>query len=192
MNRKRGRLIIMSGPSGTGKSTLQKKLLERDPNIMFSVSVTTRAPRPGERDGVNYYFVSREDYDRMVYQGELLEHAEYVGNGYGTPVAQIDAALAQGRDVLLDIEVQGAQQVMQKRPDALKIFILPPSVEEMEKRLRGRGTNDEDSIHLRVDRAMEELKMQNIYDYRVVNDDVDRAVSEIEQILKSEKGREAL
>lgn len=186
-----GKLIIMSGPSGTGKSTLQRRLMERDPNIQFSVSVTTRAPRPGEVDGVNYYFISRGEYDRMVEQNELLEHAEYVGNGYGTPAAPIDAALQQGRDVLLDIEVQGAVQVMERRPDALKIFILPPSVEEMERRLRGRGTNDEASISQRTARAQEELKLQHIYDYRVVNDDVDRAVAEIEMILKKVKGCES-
>ena len=188
----KGKLIIMSGPSGTGKSTLQKRLLEQMPNLYFSVSVTTRAPRPGEKDGVNYFFISREKYDQMVQEGALLEYAEYVGNGYGTPTDRVEQALEQGRDVLLDIEVQGALQVMKKCPDALKIFILPPSVEEMEKRLRGRGTNDENSIHLRLSRAMEEMKMQNLYDYCVVNDDVDRAVEEIKQILNAEKGSDAI
>ena len=176
--RKRGTLIVLSGPSGVGKSTVIAQLLASREDIYFSVSFTTRAPRPGERDGVNYCFVDRTEFERMIAAGELLEYAEYVGNYYGTSLKVIRDKLDAGIDVLLDIEVQGAVTVKEKCPEAILIFILPPSVEILEQRLHDRNTDGAETVGKRLRRAREELALAGNYDYLVVNDSVAAAVRE--------------
>ena len=183
MTTERGILLVVSGPSGVGKSTVIHKLMDLRGNMEFSVSATTRAPRPGEMDGREYFFVSLEQFKAMVRQGELLEHAEFVGNCYGTPKSQVLRRLEDGITVVLDIEVQGAAQVKALMPEALTVFIAPPSLEILEQRLRGRGTETEETIASRLKRAEEELKLAYTYDYTVVNDDADRAARELGEIL---------
>ena len=166
----KGVLIIVSAPSGCGKSTvLQCQMKQRD-KLRFSVSATTRAPRAGEVDGREYFFVSREKFAEMVEQGEFLEHAEYVGNCYGTPKAAVDATLAEGYDVYLDIDVQGAMQIKAQRPETLMIFLMPPSLEELERRLVARGTDSAEVIRGRLEQAQEEIRLREQFDYTVVND----------------------
>ncbi len=183
IRKKRGNLIVLSGPSGVGKSTVIAQLLSERENIHFSVSFTTRAPRVGEEDGVNYNFVDRAEFERMIADDELLEYAQYVGNYYGTSLKVIQDKLEQGVDVLLDIEVQGAAKVKAKCPEAAMIFIVPPSFEELSRRLRGRNTDNEDVINGRLMRAREEYKQIPNYDYLVVNDKVPEAVAELEAII---------
>jgi guanylate kinase len=174
---------VIAGPSGAGKSTIVRGLLHLRP-FRFSVSATTRAPRPGEIDGVHYRFVDVADFRRMVDDGELLEWAEYGANLYGTPLAPVLEVLDQGDDILLEIEVNGAQQVREIHPDATMIFIRPPSLDELERRLRARGDTDEDAISRRLDIAADELAVADeLFDHVVVNDDVDRAMTEVLGIL---------
>ena len=183
MKKEKGQLIVLSGPSGVGKSTVIAELLGQRDNIYFSVSYTTRQPRVGEQDGVNYNFVERPEFERMIAADELLEYAEYVNNYYGTSLKAIQERLDAGVDVLLDIEVQGAAKVRTRCPDALFIFIIPPSFEELSRRLHRRNTDSEDVIAGRLEKAKVEFKEIPSYDYLVINDKVSGAVAEIEAIL---------
>lgn len=187
--KKRGSLIVLSGPSGAGKSTVIAQLLSERENIHFSVSYTTRSPRVGEEDGVNYNFVDKTEFERMIAANELLEYAMYVGNYYGTSLKVIRDKLEQGVDVLLDIEVQGAAKVKEKCPDAALIFVIPPSFEELSRRLHGRNTDNDEVIDGRLKQAREEYKQIPNYDYLVVNDKVPEAVKEIEAILLAHECR---
>ena len=181
----RGKLLVLSGPSGVGKSTVIRKVMEHWENMEFSVSATTRAPRPGEVEGKDYFFVSRERFDEMVENGELLEHAEFVGNCYGTPKSQVLERLDNGITVVLDIEVQGAAQIKALMPEAVTVFLAPPSLEALEQRLRGRGTESDETIRSRLETARKELLLAPTYDHTVVNDDADRAAAELEAILRA-------
>ncbi len=188
-NQKQGQLIVLSGPSGVGKSTVIAELFSQRENLFFSVSFTTRAPRMGEQDGVNYNFVSTEQFLAMIERDELLEHAQYVDNYYGTSLKVIEDKLAEGVDVLLDIEVQGAATVRNRCPNALLIFIVPPSFEDLSRRLRKRATDDESVIESRMEKAKIELREVGNYDYLVINDKVSNAVHEIESILTAAECR---
>lgn len=187
--KERGQLIVLSGPSGVGKSTVIAELLGQRDNIHFSVSYTTRGPRVGEQDGVNYNFVDHTEFERMIADNELLEYAQYVGNYYGTSLKVIQDKLAAGIDVLLDIEVQGAAKVRERCPDAIFIFIMPPSFEELSRRLHRRNTDSEEVIAGRLEKAKSEFKEVVHYNYLVINDKVSEAVSEIEAILTAAECR---
>lgn len=181
----RGKLLILSGPSGAGKSTViaeLMKLLGGD-KLCFSVSATTRAPRPGEIEGKDYFFVSREAFDDMAAKDELLEHAEFVGNCYGTPKAPVVEQMERGNTVVLDIEVQGAAQVKKLMPEAVSVFLMPPSLEELEARLRGRGTESEEKILSRLAQARRDMPLADTYDFKVINDVPQRAAEELRGIL---------
>lgn len=182
----KGTLLVLSGSSGVGKSTIIAQVLKQRKELYFSVSCTTRAPRPGEVDGVNYYFISREEFQKRIERGEFLEYAEYVGNYYGTSMTVIREKLEKGVDVLLDIEVQGAAKVRERMPDAASVFIVPPSFEELAQRLRGRGTDSEEKIQKRLETARREAKEIKNYDYIVVNDTVDHAAQEVLAILTAQ------
>lgn len=186
MAKQRGKLIVISGPSGAGKSTVVFKALEGREDICFSVSVTTRKPRPNEVDGKDYFFVDLDQFRDMVANDELLEHAEYVANSYGTPKAYVEKKLNDGMNVLLDIEVQGAKQIKEKMSEAVMVFIIPPSMEELEKRLRGRGTDSERKIEARLIRAREEYEAADFYDYIIVNDDAEKAAEEFSAVITAE------
>ncbi|MCC2683196.1 MAG: guanylate kinase [Paenibacillaceae bacterium] len=185
----RGLLIVLSGPSGVGKGTVCKALREVDYNLVYSVSATTRAPRAGEIDGVNYFFKTKEQFIEMIEQNQLLEWAEYVGNYYGTPRSFVEETLAAGQDVILEIEVQGALKVRQKFAEAVFIFLMPPSLVELQNRIQTRGTDSAESIVRRMSTAIEELRMIEQYDYCVVNDQVEAACARIQAILVAEHCR---
>lgn len=185
MNEK-GKLIVISGPSGAGKSTVVFKAIENRSDVCFSTSVTTRKPRPGEVDGKEYFFVDLDRFREMVENDELLEHAEYVANSYGTPRAYVEEKLESGMNVLLDIEVQGAKQIHEKMPEALMIFIVPPSLGELKKRLENRGTETDRAIEARLIRAKQEYEEADFYDYLIINDDAERAANEFSAIITAE------
>ena len=190
MIKRRGLLIVLSGPSGVGKGTVRKELFSQpNTNYEYSISMTTRLPRVGEVDGVDYFFKNREEFEQLIEEGGLLEHAEFVGNYYGTPLAYVRETLEAGRDVFLEIEVQGAAQIREKAPDALFIFLAPPSLSELELRLIGRGTESEEVIAKRIATAREELEMMSLYDYVVENDEVQNACDKINSIIKAEHCR---
>ncbi|MGT2775724.1 guanylate kinase [Streptococcus hyovaginalis] len=186
----RGLLIVFSGPSGVGKGTVRQEIFSTpDHKFEYSVSMTTRPQRPGEVDGVDYFFRTREEFEELIRQGQMLEYAEYVGNYYGTPLTYVNETLDKGIDVFLEIEVQGAIQVKQKVPDGVFIFLTPPDLEELEGRLIGRGTDSEDVIARRIERAREEIALMREYDYAVVNDEVPLAAERVKRIIEAEHFR---
>lgn len=186
---RRGHLVVIAGPSGTGKGTVVRRLLDTIPDLVLSVSVTTRKPRPAEVDGVDYRFVSDEEFDRLVAEERLLEWAEIVGHRSGTPKAPVEEVLASGRDVVLEIDVQGAGWVRRRSPEAVLIFLQPPSLEELERRLRSRGTETEEKLRVRLARAEVEMGERGNFDHVVVNDDVGRAAAEVAAILGDIRSR---
>ena len=185
-NNKRGILVLYTGSSGVGKGTIMSELLKRDENIRLSVSNTTRAPREGEIDGVHYNFVTKEQFEKLIDEDGYLEYAKYCENYYGTPKKPVEDMLSQGYNVFLEIEVQGGLQIMEKYPDVLSIFILPPSMDVLENRLRGRGTEKEEVIQKRLAEAKNEITFKDKYKYRVVNGELETAVEEILDILHKE------
>ncbi|MDD6175454.1 MAG: guanylate kinase [Firmicutes bacterium] len=187
----KGLLIVFSGPSGSGKGTILHDVLEQNPSVMLSVSATTRSPREGEQDGVNYFFLSKNQFEQLSADGGMLEHACYCGNYYGTPRKPVEEALKNGKDVILEIEVQGALQIKQKFPECVTVFILPPSMEVLESRLRRRQTEDEETIQKRLAKAKEELTFAKQYDYVVVNGELKTAVDDMQAILRAEHCRAA-
>ena len=179
------KLIIITGPSGVGKGTVVKKLLDRDKDIWLSISATTRNPRMGEKDGKNYYFVSNESFKEMIDKEEFLEWAKFSGNYYGTPLSKVNEKIEKGFIVLLEIEVEGAKQIKEKFPEALSIFLLPPSKEELEKRIRKRGTEKEEAIQKRLSRANYEIPFSSKFDFALTNHDIDETVKAVFNIIKS-------
>lgn len=186
---KKGMLVLYTGCSGVGKGTIMGELLKKDKNIRLSVSNTTRKPRQGEIDGVHYNFVTTEQFEELIKQDGYLEYAKYCENYYGTPRKQAEDMLNQGYDVFLEVEIQGGLQIMKKYPDILSIFILPPSVESLERRLRRRATEDEQTIQKRLSVAQKEMSYKDKYKYNVVNGDLDKAVNEVLEILNKEKSK---
>lgn len=178
-----GRLIVLTGPSGVGKGTLMRALLERHPELYYSVSATTRPPRKGEIDGKHYYFMSRSKFEQLVAGGEFLEWAEFAGNYYGTPRESVLSQIRAGQSVILEIELEGARQVRASFPSAKSIFILPPSIEELENRIRGRGQDPEEAIHRRLNRAKQEISAANEFDVQIVNDDFEKALNAVETVM---------
>ncbi len=186
--KRRGLMLVLSSPSGAGKTTISRKLLEREADLMLSVSITTRPKRPKERDGVDYRFIGQADFDRMVQGDELLEHATVFGNAYGTPRASVSQALDQGRDVLFDIDWQGTQQLTEKaRDDLVSVFVLPPSTAELERRLRARAQDPEDVVRARMAKAADEMSHWAEYDYVIVNTDIETSVAEAQKVLHAER-----
>ena len=186
----RGLLIVFSGPSGVGKGTVRQEIFSTpDHKFEYSVSMTTRAQRPGEVDGKDYFFRSREEFEELIRNGQMLEYAEYVGNYYGTPLTYVNETLDKGIDVFLEIEVQGALQVKKKVPDAVFIFLTPPDLNELQERLVGRGTDSEEVIAQRIERAREEIALMSEYDYAIVNDDVPLAAERVKRVIEAEHFR---
>ncbi|WP_315008185.1 guanylate kinase [uncultured Granulicatella sp.] len=184
---KRGLLIVLSGPSGVGKGTVRAAIFSKgEQKFVYSISATTRLPRTGETDGVDYFFKTREEFEQMIQNKQLLEYAEYVGNYYGTPLEYVENTLAKGKDVFLEIDVQGAIQVRDLMPDGVFIFLTPPDLNELESRIVNRGTDSDEVIAKRMKTAREELELMKYYDYSVVNDTVDNAVQKIEAIIQTE------
>ena len=186
----RGLLIVFSGPSGVGKGTVRQEIFSKpDHKFEYSVSMTTRAQRPGEVDGKDYFFRSREEFEELIRNGQMLEYAEYVGNYYGTPLTYVNETLDKGIDVFLEIEVQGALQVKKKVPDAVFIFLTPPDLNELQERLVGRGTDSEEVIAQRIERAREEIALMSEYDYAIVNDEVPLAAERVKRVIEAEHFR---
>lgn len=186
MEKEKGLLLVLSGPSGVGKGTVCKALRQQMPELVYSVSATTRAPREGECEGINYFFKSKDEFKRMIEQDELLEWAEYVGNYYGTPRRFVEETLASGRDVILEIEVQGAMQVKEKFPQGIFLFLAPPDLTELESRIVGRGTESAETIRNRMQMARIEIELMDNYDYVVVNDYIESACDRIRAIITAE------
>ena len=186
----RGLLIVFSGPSGVGKGTVRQEIFSTpDHKFEYSVSMTTRAQRPGEVDGKDYFFRSREEFEELIRKGQMLEYAEYVGNYYGTPLTYVNETLDKGIDVFLEIEVQGALQVKKKVPDAVFIFLTPPDFNQLQERLVGRGTDSEEVIAQRIERAREEIALMSEYDYAIVNDEVPLAAERVKRVIEAEHFR---
>jgi guanylate kinase len=184
-----GHVFVITGPSGVGKGTLIRGLLERVPGLELSVSATTRAPRPGERDGVDYHFLSEEEFDRRVAAGDFIEHASYSGHKYGTLRSELERRMAEAAGVVLEIEVQGARQIRAAMPEAVQVFIAPPSVEALRARLVGRGTDAPEDVEARLATALEELEAEKEFEYVVVNDRLEQATEELADIVRSELER---
>ncbi|HLR70287.1 MAG TPA: guanylate kinase [Pseudogracilibacillus sp.] len=186
MFKEKGILFILSGPSGVGKGTVRQRLFEQETHLKYSVSATTRAKRPGEKEGIHYFYKTKAQFEQMMKQGKLLEYAKYVNNYYGTPKDYVLEQLERGNDVFLEIEVQGALQVKENFPEGVFIFLFPPSLEELKNRIISRGTESNDLVLNRLKEARKEIEMMSEYDYVVVNDDVDQAVSKVKAIIQSE------
>lgn len=183
----RGLLIVLSGPSGVGKGTVRKAIFDSgEIDFEYSISMTTRTQRAGEEDGVDYFFRSREAFEELIENGGLLEYAEYVGNYYGTPLEYVEETLCKGKDVFLEIEVNGARQVREKMPEGIFIFLTPPDIMELKSRILNRGTEEIALVEKRLEKAVEEIKMMDHYDYAVVNDQVENAVAKVKHIIESE------
>lgn len=187
--KRKGILLVISGFAGTGKGTLVKSLLEKYDNYALSVSATTRQPRPGEEDGVHYFFKTKEEFLKMIEEGALVEYAQYVGNYYGTPKAYVEQQLEAGKDVILEIEIQGALKIKERFPDTLLLFLVPPDADTLEARLKNRGTETLDVITQRLNRAVEEAESIDKYDYLIVNDDLEECVEETHGIIQAEHFR---
>ena len=186
---KQGILIVLSGPSGSGKDTVLKKLIEKNDDIKVSISMTTRSMREGEIDGADYYFVTTDYFEKKIADGEMLEYAQYAGNYYGTPKAPVDEMLRAGINVVLEIEVQGAEKIRKIYPDAVSVFLMPPSIPVLEERLRLRGTEDDEALSHRLFIAEQEIRRAGEFNYIVVNDSIDRAVGDFETVIRAEKMR---
>jgi guanylate kinase len=186
----RGRLFVVTGPSGVGKGTLIKELLKRVPGLELSTSATTRAPRPGEKDGVDYHFLTEEEFERRLGRNEFMEHAGYSGHRYGTLLSEVQPRLEGGTGVVLEIEVQGARQVRRSMPDAVLVFVAPPAPEALRERLEGRGTDTEEQIERRLRVAEEELEARREFGHVIVNDDVDRAAAQLAELVQAERAPE--
>ena len=188
-NNSKKKLFVISGSSGVGKGTVLKGFLNKNPNFMLSISCTTRTPRTGEKDGVNYFFLSKEEFQNCIDNDKFLEWAEFAGNRYGTKKKYINQCLDEGKDIILEIDTQGALQVKKQMPEAVLIFICPPSIEALENRLRGRHTEDEATIQKRLHEVKTELERSENFDYKVINDDLEKAIAELEKVIIGEQNK---